>query len=168
MDVSKARALIATKNRDGKTVFLEVPRAAVHVVPELTALSIVWSCPAVPTLPDLGFVPNDTGFPRPGFIQFGLACVAGNSAGKLDIRKTHGADQSLGMVVQDEDPAMHRSDTIDYEVILSGRIDVELEDGIMRTLGPGDCMIMGGVLHAWKNRYDEPCVFTVTIVGANR
>lgn len=47
---------------------------------------------------------------------------------------------------------MHATDSIDYEVVLSGKVDMELPGGKVRTLKPGDLLVMGGVPHAWKNR----------------
>jgi hypothetical protein len=60
---------------------------------------------------------------------------------------------------------MHRSDTIDYEVIISGRVDIELGSGEVRTLVSGSCLVMGGAMHAWNNRYDEACLYAAIMVG---
>ena len=52
----------------------------------------------------------------------------------------------------DGDPAMHASDTIDYEVVISGKVDLELPGGKKRTLGPGDLLVMAGR----TSRLEEP------------
>ena len=59
----------------------------------------------------------------------------------------------------------HRTDSIDYGVILSGRIDMDL-DGSVVTLGPGDSFVQRGTIHNWINRYTEPCVVAVVLVDA--
>jgi quercetin dioxygenase-like cupin family protein len=65
-------------------------------------------------------------------------------------------------------PALHQSDIIDYEMILSGKIDIVLETGERRTLTAGSYLVMAGIMHAWENRYDEACVYAAVGVGANR
>jgi quercetin dioxygenase-like cupin family protein len=54
-------------------------------------------------------------------------------------------------------PYMHVTDTLDYGVILSGSVALELESGEVR-LGPGDFLVNRGVRHGWRNDGDEPCV----------
>lgn len=60
---------------------------------------------------------------------------------------------------------MHASNTLDYGVVLSGRVTIVLEAG-EADLGPGDLIIDRGVLHAWRNTGDEDCVVLWTIVDA--
>jgi len=60
---------------------------------------------------------------------------------------------------------MHRTETLDYVVILSGRIDMDMDDSTVH-LGPGDVVIQRGTNHAWVNRYDEPCRLAVVLVDA--
>jgi hypothetical protein len=59
----------------------------------------------------------------------------------------------------------HRTNTIDYEYIISGRSDLLMEDGSSVTLGPGDVNVQLGGVHQWWNRYEEPCVIAITMVG---
>jgi quercetin dioxygenase-like cupin family protein len=63
---------------------------------------------------------------------------------------------------------MHQTDTMDYEVILSGKVDIELPGGQSRTLKAGSMLVIAGVPHAWKNPYDEDCVYALVLVGARR
>jgi len=44
---------------------------------------------------------------------------------------------------------MHHTDTIDFETILSGSVDLILGDGVHH-LEAGDMVVMNGVDHAWK------------------
>jgi len=44
---------------------------------------------------------------------------------------------------------MHRTDTLDYGVILAGAVVLVLDDGEVE-LGPGDCWVMPGVIHQWR------------------
>jgi mannose-6-phosphate isomerase-like protein (cupin superfamily) len=61
---------------------------------------------------------------------------------------------------------MHATDTIDYLVILSGRVTLVLEDG-EADLGPGDFVVDRGVVHGWRNPHDEPCVAAVVNLPAH-
>lgn len=58
----------------------------------------------------------------------------------------------------------HRTDTLDYLIVLSGRVTLSLDDGDV-TLGPGDCLVQRGVQHGWRNDADEPCVVGVVEVS---
>ena len=62
--------------------------------------------------------------------------------------------------------AMHQTDSVDYEIVLSGRVDIELPGGQVRTLRPGSLLAMADVPHAWKNHYDEDCFYMGVVVGA--
>lgn len=53
-------------------------------------------------------------------------------------------------------PFMHRTETLDYAVVLSGEIDLLLDDQDVH-LKAGDVVIQRGTNHAWSNRSDKPC-----------
>lgn len=61
---------------------------------------------------------------------------------------------------------MHVTDTIDYLVILSGRVTLVLEEGEV-DLGPGDFVVDRGVMHGWRNPNDEVCVAAVITMPAH-
>ena len=61
---------------------------------------------------------------------------------------------------------MHATDTIDYLVILSGRVTLVLEEGEVE-LSPHDFVVDRGVVHGWRNPHDEPCVAAVVNVPAH-
>jgi hypothetical protein len=63
---------------------------------------------------------------------------------------------------------VHSSDTIDYAIVVSGRLWLELTDGTELVLEPGDCVVQTGVRHAWRNRDPEPCQVAFIIIGAER
>jgi mannose-6-phosphate isomerase-like protein (cupin superfamily) len=62
-------------------------------------------------------------------------------------------------------PGMHKTDTIDYCVVLSGEIWAVLDDGEV-LLRAGDCLVQRGTNHAWSNRSDEPCVIAFVLIAA--
>jgi quercetin dioxygenase-like cupin family protein len=51
-------------------------------------------------------------------------------------------------------PAMHRTDTIDYVIVLSGEIEMDMDDSTVK-LKAGDVMVQRGTNHAWANRSKE-------------
>ena len=65
-----------------------------------------------------------------------------------------------------EDPSMHTTDSIDYGVVMSGSITLELDDGASVVLNAGDVYVQNGTRHAW--RVHEPCRIAVVLIGAER
>ena len=53
-------------------------------------------------------------------------------------------------------PMMHRTETIDYAVVLDGEITLLLDDVDVQ-LKTGDVVIQRGTNHAWSNRSGKPC-----------
>jgi quercetin dioxygenase-like cupin family protein len=62
-------------------------------------------------------------------------------------------------------PRNHRTDSIDYAVVLSGEIDMELDDQLV-TLRAGDVLVQRGTIHNWVNRYSVPCVIAFVLINA--
>jgi mannose-6-phosphate isomerase-like protein (cupin superfamily) len=63
-------------------------------------------------------------------------------------------------------PRNHRTESIDYAVVMAGAIDMELDDGVVVTLRAGDALVQGGTVHNWFNRGTEPCVIAFVLVAA--
>jgi quercetin dioxygenase-like cupin family protein len=59
----------------------------------------------------------------------------------------------------------HRTDSIDYIVVISGEIDMELDDSTVH-LKAGDVMVQRGTIHNWVNRGAAPCVLAVILITA--
>jgi quercetin dioxygenase-like cupin family protein len=62
-------------------------------------------------------------------------------------------------------PRRHRTDSIDYAVVISGEIDMELDDQVV-TLKAGDVLVQRATVHNWINRGPEPCVIAFILVSA--
>ena len=62
-------------------------------------------------------------------------------------------------------PGMHKTDTIDYCVVLSGEIWAVF-DASEVLLRAGDVLVQRGTQHAWSNRTDEPCVIAFVLIAA--
>jgi quercetin dioxygenase-like cupin family protein len=62
-------------------------------------------------------------------------------------------------------PRNHRSDSIDYAVVMSGEVDMELDD-ITLHLKAGDVLVQRGTIHNWVNRGSEPCAIAFVLIAA--
>ena len=63
-------------------------------------------------------------------------------------------------------PRVHRTDSIDYIIILSGEIYMEIE-GKETLLKKGDVLVQRGNIHNWINRGPEKCVLAAVLIDAN-
>ena len=64
-------------------------------------------------------------------------------------------------------PRNHRTESLDYAVVLSGEIDMELEGSVVH-LRAGDLLVQRGTIHNWVNRGTEPCVIAFVLLAAKR
>jgi quercetin dioxygenase-like cupin family protein len=62
-------------------------------------------------------------------------------------------------------PRNHRTDSIDYAVVMSGEIDMQLDDTTVR-LKAGDVLVQRGTIHNWVNRGTAPCVIAFVLIAA--
>jgi mannose-6-phosphate isomerase-like protein (cupin superfamily) len=63
-------------------------------------------------------------------------------------------------------PRNHRTDSIDYAVVISGEIDMELDDGVVAHLNAGDVLVQRGTIHNWVNRGKDVCVIAFVLISA--
>ncbi|HEY0568000.1 MAG TPA: cupin domain-containing protein [Xanthobacteraceae bacterium] len=62
-------------------------------------------------------------------------------------------------------PRNHRTDSIDYAVVMSGEIEMQLDDTTV-TLRAGDVLVQRGTIHNWINKTDKPCVIAFVLIDA--
>lgn len=60
-------------------------------------------------------------------------------------------------------PLMHRTETIDYAIVLSGAITMVLDDRDVE-LKAGDVVVQCGTNHAWSNRSGAPCIVAFILI----
>ena len=60
---------------------------------------------------------------------------------------------------------MHRTETIDYVIVIAGEIDMDMDDSTVH-LRAGDIMVQRGTNHAWVNRGTEPCRIAFILIDA--
>ncbi|MBS1879745.1 MAG: cupin domain-containing protein [Actinobacteria bacterium] len=61
---------------------------------------------------------------------------------------------------------MHRTESLDYAVVLAGEMTLILAGGEEVILSPGDVVVQRGTDHAWENRGSEPVLMFTALVGA--
>ena len=112
---------------------------------------------------------------RPG--QMG--CVVWTTEG-FPVNNTGDADEGVGQVgttlnngtvfrvvefAPGVAPRNHRTDSIDYAVVVSGEIDMELDDTVVH-LRAGDVLVQRGTIHNWVNCGTDPCVMAFALIDA--
>ncbi|PXX71430.1 hypothetical protein DFR70_101853 [Nocardia tenerifensis] len=73
------------------------------------------------------------------------------------------------MAVQEPDGGgMHTTDSLDYVLVVSGEVTLELDDGELTVLRAGDVVVQNGTRHAWRNHGTETCTIVGVAIGADR
>jgi len=68
-------------------------------------------------------------------------------------------------ILPDQHSPFHRSSSVDYGIVMSGHVELELDDGVKKTIGPGAIIVQRGTIHLWRNPSDtELCriIFVLT------
>ncbi len=79
-----------------------------------------------------------------------------------------GPDGTIFRIVRYEPgvaPRNHRTETIDYAVVMSGEIDMRLDQSVVH-LRAGDVLVQQATLHDWVNNGKEACVIAFVLVPA--
>jgi mannose-6-phosphate isomerase-like protein (cupin superfamily) len=170
------RRVVTGKNTAGKAVILSDGSAAnVHDRPEAgTSNTLLWMTDCAPaTLSDSA----DAGAcrvgvePPPNGTIFRVVEFAPEKNIKSDYEMRVRLMRSLNLAPEGSTrdhprhPGMHRTATIDYAIILSGQIDMLLDDSEVH-LQAGDTVVQRGTNHAWVNRSDHPCRIAFILVSA--
>ena len=74
----------------------------------------------------------------------------------------------LNEAMEPDNLGMHTTDTVDYDIVISGELWLELDDGATVHLKPGDIVVQTGTRHAWRNKGNDPCVMYSVLVGCPR
>jgi mannose-6-phosphate isomerase-like protein (cupin superfamily) len=63
------------------------------------------------------------------------------------------------------DAMMHKTDTVDYIIVLKGEIHAIMDTG-EKLLRAGDILVQRGTNHSWSVRGNEPCIVAAVLVSA--
>jgi hypothetical protein len=136
----------------------------------------LWGADDVPSFPDNGAEPAyRTYFPSVGGFRFAMVTVPPDSQRSPrdvdDIAAAFAEFETalpgLAGHMEPDEPGMHTTATIDFEIVLEGEVWLELDDGEEVHLQPGDTVVQNGTRHAWRNHSDTMARLAVFIVGAN-
>lgn len=173
----QVRRVVTGHDANGKAVFAsdeQVEGLTMSMLPG-SEFHRLWGGDEPPSFPDDGSPrPQPRYFPPLGGFRFGMFTIPPESHAPPDITDIAAAmaevnDKLPGLLeyMEPDDPGMHTTDTIDFEVILEGSCVLELDDGAEVTLRVGDTVVQNGTRHRWKNPFDEPCRLAVVLLGAH-
>lgn len=141
----KVRRVVTGHTKDGTAIFTSDEAFETVVIPTGdAAMSLIWTTATVPA--DL----NDDTDGR--YREAGTTLKGGSVIRVVDMLP--GASSPF-----------HRSSSIDYGIVISGQIELELDDEVVKTMGAGDIIVQRGTIHLWRNPSpDEICriVFILT------
>jgi mannose-6-phosphate isomerase-like protein (cupin superfamily) len=114
---------------------------------------------------------------RPGHATHGIWSADVNAPdlksdrdGGLDAQGPPRKGQAIFRVIQYEpgvEPRRHKTESIDYAVMMSGEIDMELDDGVVVHLKAGDVLVQRATVHNWVNRGKVPAVIAFVLIHAD-
>ena len=175
MDV---RRVVTGHDAEGKAVFVSDEWVA-PVVPDLmpgNEFHRLWGGDEAPHFPDDGSRPDDHSyFPPLGGYRFGFFTIPpdGGTGAPPDLDIMAALEDLEAKLpggaryMEPDNPGMHTTDTIDFEVVLSGSVTLELDDGAKVDLRVGDTVVQNGTRHRWSNAGTEPAVLAVILIGAH-
>ena len=65
-----------------------------------------------------------------------------------------------------QESPMHRTNSIDYGIVLEGEVELELDEGVKRTVRQGGVVVQRGTNHLWRNATDKPCRIAFVLIDA--
>jgi mannose-6-phosphate isomerase-like protein (cupin superfamily) len=136
----------------------------------------LWARDERPTLPDDGAPrPASAWYPPPAGSRFMINTIPPGELIPPPDLDTAAAMAELerqmpgAMAAMDPDaPGMHTTDSIDYVLVVSGEVTLELDEGERTVLRAGDVVVQNGTRHAWRNHGTEPCTIVGVAIGADR
>lgn len=73
------------------------------------------------------------------------------ASGKLGLVQKNGTVCRIVDFAPGNTPMMHRTQSLDYGIVLEGELDMELDDGSVTHMKKGDIAVQRATNHAWKN-----------------
>jgi hypothetical protein len=175
----RVRRLVTAHDAEGRSVFgadSELEPITAEMLPG-TEFFQIWGSDQPLRLPIEQDKPNElTWFPPAGGCRFAIiriepetvtAAAQGASVSEASLDEVRTKLSGLLDVVE-QGSELHATATVDFVVLLSGELWLELEDGAERLVRAGECVVQTGTRHTWRNRSTEACVMAVVIVGASR
>ncbi|EYS91620.1 cupin [Cupriavidus sp. SK-4] len=156
---------------------VEVPEIVLALAGGVTTVPLCGAAtpPAVPNSGELAQAPKFS--PPPGGYHFSvfsvppmnevLAAEPPADSGKAREEMEREVPGLLELMDPDV-PGMHATTSIDFIVVLSGAITLELDSGVATVLHAGDTVIQNGVRHRWLNNGTERAWVAAVVLGTER
>ena len=177
--VAEFKRVVTAVDEKGKAVVAEettVEPAEMAMLPGIGFYS-VWGYDILPTVP----VENPSAvrapmFPAPPGSRFGIvrfppasdATEAEIDEAVLGAMVAECDEKVPGLigVMEPDGSGMHTTQTIDYDIVISGELYLQLDDGVEVRVPAGTCIVQNGTRHAWQNRGDVPAYLAYVLLGA--
>lgn len=98
-------------------------------------------------------------------VEFGPETGGAPPADHATMMKEMGLSPGAGGRRPPRHPAMHWTRTVDYAIVMSGEIDMLLDESEVH-LTAGDVVVQQGTNHAWVNRGTAPCRIAFVLIDA--
>jgi len=157
------RRVVTGHTPDGKAIIASDEEvAAMPIGDRGSAATIVFGRDEVAEFPDDGGLSVCAAlFPPPGGCGIAVLEFAPDGNDFDEFVRTQ-----LAPWADPDEPGMHRTATLDYDMVLDGTLGLQLDDGVEVTLGPGDVVVQNGTRHRWVNRGSGIARVAVVTVGA--
>jgi uncharacterized cupin superfamily protein len=132
---------------------------------------LIWGADEIPDLPHHGaepYVPRSVFPPAGGFRVFAMRVGAAEDNPMTALPSTFWEAEPAGLHLDPDRPGMHRTDTIDIGIVVSGEVKAEADDGETVVLRAGDVYVQNGALHNWQIDPDNPAHIVFVCLGATR
>jgi mannose-6-phosphate isomerase-like protein (cupin superfamily) len=160
----QVRRVVTGHKGDRSTFVADGPADVMPLGPGGEAFAI-WARDDTASFPDDGTAPETAGAPFPpiGGCRVMVLRLAAGESQAFDQFVTEG----LAEFADPSQPGMHRTASLDFDIVLSGSVVLQLDDGEVE-LHAGDIVVQNGTRHRWENRGTEDAVMAVAIVGAGQ
>ncbi|GAB3568753.1 cupin domain-containing protein [Amycolatopsis endophytica] len=173
--MTSRRRIVTGHDHDGRSTVAGDSVVEPRTSPGLPGVEMryLWGADEPQSYPDGGTEPAwRRHFPPLGgfrFVSFTLP-PAGTGEPVSEQASAHAREAFPGLLetYREDEPGMHRSDTTDLAIVLSGEVVLGLDDGSEHVLRAGDTVVQNGTAHSWTNRNTEPAEMLFVLVGARR
>ena len=173
-----ARRVVTGHNAQGNAVFVNDDLLAPITAAMLPGVAFhrVWGADTTQQFPNGGALPAaPLYFPPIGGFRFGFFTLppAGTGLPNEPLDATAALkeldDKLPGLVqyLEPDAPGMHTTPTVDIDLVLSGEVVLELDNGAITTLRPGDSVVQNGTRHRWRNEGTTAATIAFFICGAD-
>jgi mannose-6-phosphate isomerase-like protein (cupin superfamily) len=137
--------------------------------------TLVWVNPTTPDLREEQTFDRypDSVVPGPGgtslhFVTFPPGSVFADPSFDGEAARSKALIRLRGLAdhFEEEDPGMHKTNTVDYALLVyEGEIWMELDDAETIHLKRGDVVVQNGTRHAWRNKGTKPVTMLFFLTG---